>query len=59
MRKTICNFLGGVCMATFLLALLGCENADGTLNTAWTLPLLAISGLSGWGYQKMEDRING
>lgn len=56
MRKRVSNILGAVCMAAFLLAILGCEKADGTLNTAWTLPLLAISGLTGWGYQKMEDK---
>lgn len=56
MKKKISNILGAVCMAAFLLAILGCEKADGTLNTAWTLPLLAISGLTGWGHQKMEDK---
>lgn len=56
MKNKLSNILGAVCMAAFLLALLGCEKADGTLNTAWTLPLLAISGLSGWGLQKMEEK---
>lgn len=36
-----------VCMSAFLLAILGCENADGTLNAVWTFPLLAVSGITG------------
>lgn len=55
MKKKISNILGSVCMAAFLLAILGCEKVDGTLNSAWVFPLLAISGLAGWGSKKLED----
>lgn len=34
-------------MASFILAILGCENADGSLNAVWTLPLLSITGITG------------
>ena len=46
-RETIIKIIEAVCMASFLLAILGCENADGSLNAAWTLPLLSITGITG------------
>lgn len=48
MKKGIKKTLEAVCVTAFFLALLFCENADGTLNAAFTLPMLALSGVSGY-----------
>ena len=50
------RILSAVCIGTFLLALLGCENADGTPNFPWIIPMLAICAICGLCLKKMEGR---
>lgn len=45
-RETKIKIIEAGCIASFLVAVLFCENADGSLNV-WTLPLLSISGIAG------------
>ena len=55
MKRKTKLILEAVCVCTFLLAVLGCENADGSLNAAWTLPLLTATGLSGWILKRSDN----
>ena len=55
MKRRIKKLLQAVCAVTFILAVLGCENADGTPNTAWILSMMTVCSISGVGFKKMED----
>ena len=56
MSKTLKRILESLCIGSFLLAVLCCENADGTLNVAWTVPMLAVSGITGAILKKSEHQ---
>jgi len=48
MSKSVKKALELVCVFAFLLAIIGCENADGTPNLAWIIPMLSVSGITGF-----------
>lgn len=51
-KSTFKKILGAVCMAAIFL---GCaEYSDGGPGI-WNLVCLAVAGLSGWGYGKLEE----
>lgn len=52
--STLKKILEAICIGTFLLAVLGCENADGTPNIVWIIPMLAICAICGLCLKKME-----
>lgn len=58
MSKKFKRLLEIVCIGSFLLAVTGCENADGSLNAAWTLPLLSVTGITGLCLKVSETKSN-
>ena len=52
--KKIKKVLEAVCLGTLFLAVMGCENADGSLNAAWVVPMLSVSCITGFGLKKLE-----
>ena len=57
--KKIKKVLEAVCIGSLFLAVMGCENADGSLNTAWVVPMLSVSCITGFGLKRMEGKNNG
>lgn len=53
MKKLIKTIIGIVCVTSLILA--GGETPDGSCDLVWSLSFLALSGLSGYGYKKMEE----
>lgn len=54
--KKIKKILGSVCIGSLFLAVMGCEDEDGNPNTAWVVPMLSVSCITGLGLKRMEDK---
>ena len=52
--KKIKKILEAVCLGSLFLAVMGCENEDGSPNFAWAVPMLSVSCITGFGLKKME-----
>lgn len=56
MKKTVTKTLETVCGLSLLLAVMGCENMDGTPNFAFIIPCLLVSAVSGTILKKTEGK---
>ena len=56
MKKTLTKTLEAVCGLSLLLAVMGCENLDGSPNFAFIVPMLAICAVSGTILKVMETK---
>lgn len=59
MKKIATKTLEAVCGLSILLAVMGCENLDGSPNFAFIIPCLLVSAVSGTILKKTEDKNNG
>ena len=56
MKKIATKTLEAVCGLSILLAVMGCENMDGTPNFAFIIPCLLVSAVSGAILKKTEGK---
>ena len=56
MNKNLVKALEAVCGLSLLLAVMGCENIDGSPNFAFIIPMLCVSAVSGTILKKTEDK---
>ena len=59
MKKKIESILGVICIGSLLLAVMGCENVDGSPAFEWIIPMLTITAVSGIILKRMDGRRNG
>ena len=56
MKKIFTKTLEAVCGLSLLLAVMGCENIDGSPNFAFIIPMLCVSAVSGTILKKTEGK---
>lgn len=52
MKTILKSIFGLACLASIVLA--GAENPDGSCNILWTVSFLALAGITGWAFGKLE-----